>query len=57
MGNVIRVLSLIAWILGVILIVLALIPSIGGGGADKLMIAAVLFLCAIAGVNVAPVAA
>lgn len=56
MGNVIRVISLIAWILGIVLLVLALIPSIGGGGADKLTVAAVLFLCAIAGVNVAPVA-
>ena len=56
MGNVIRVIALILWIIGLILLVLALVPSIGGGGADKVVLAGVLFLGAIAGVNVAGVA-
>jgi len=57
MGNVIRVISLILWIIGLILLVLALVPSIGGsGGPDKLIVAGVLFLGAIAGVNVSGVA-
>lgn len=56
MTKVIQVFSLILWIVGLIFIVLALVPSLGGGGADKLTLAAVLFFGAIAGMTVAPVA-
>jgi hypothetical protein len=57
MSEIVRIISLIAWIIGIVLLVLALVPSLGGGGGpDKLIAAGVLFLCAIAGMGVAGVA-
>ena len=57
MSELIRIISLIAWIIGIVLLVLALVPSLGGGGGpDKLIAAGVLFLCAIGGMGVAGVA-
>lgn len=56
MVKVTQVISLVLWVIGLIILVLALIPSLGGGGGpDKLIVAAVLFLGAIAGMAVAPV--
>ena len=57
MSELVRIISLIAWIIGIVFLVLALVPSIGGGGGpDKLIVAGVLFLCAMSGMSVAGVA-
>ncbi|MHB8625831.1 MAG: hypothetical protein ACYDBJ_26800 [Aggregatilineales bacterium] len=57
MSEIVRIISLIAWIIGIVLLVLALVPSIGGGGGpDKLIVAGVLFLCSMAGMSVSGVA-
>jgi len=51
MGNVIRVISLIMWVVGIVVMVLF---ALHVGGLDVALVA-VLFLGAIAGMAVAPV--